>query len=299
MCTPPLWKLTKKNKGYGSGEYEGGDLWTGRTCTWLGTVSSTWKTADNWKDGVVAADYDDVIFDANYVNQPSVPNPFTFHNLILNKGYSNTFVGTFKASGGIYCVSGGLTFKYSGTIEALADETVIDLTGGSIDLTPNTGSGHHYLSGRGGFVITKTVGTTGGSISLQGNSFTHVTFAGPLRVENGTKFDIKTGGSMSTKDVTVTGEGSLVKLRAALLPADATVRLEQGGKVALVGDFTNDIAHLVLDGYDRARHTYGGTASTAEKKFSKYFVEKEGNAGNLGILNVTEGGRCGTVLFVR
>ena len=280
------------------GDYEGGDLWTGRTCTWLGTVDGTWTAADNWKDGEVAADYDDVIFDANYVNQPSVPNPFTFHNLILNKGYSNTFVKTFKASGGIYCVGGGLTFIFSGTIEALADETVLDLTGGSINMTPNTESGHHYLSGQGGFVITKTVGTTGGSISLQGNSCTHVTFAGPLRVENGVQFDIKTGG-MSAKEVTVTGEDSLVKLRAALLPADSTVRLEQGGKVALVGNFTNDIAHLILDGKDRVKHTYGGMASPAERKLSKYFVEKEGNAGNLGVFNVTEGGRIGLLLFVQ
>ena len=281
------------------GDYEGGDLWTGRTCTWLGTVNSTWKTAENWKDGEVAADYDDVIFDANYVNQPSVPNPFIFHNLILNKGYYSTYVNPFQASGGIYCVGGGLSFGYSGTIEALSKATVLDLTGGSISLSPNSGNRHHYLSGNGGFVVTKAIGAAGGSLTVASGDAVHVTFKGPFRVENGVQFDMKAGDGMSTKDVSVTGEGSHVKFHDAKLPTNSTVRLEQGGKVALVGDFTNDIAHLILDGYDRARHTYGGRASSAEKKLSKYFVEKEGKNSNLGVFNVTVGGRCGTVLLVR
>ena len=281
------------------GDYEGGDLWTGRTCTWLGTVNSTWETAENWKDGEVAADYDDVIFDANYVNQPTVPNPFVFHNLILNKGYSSSFVNPFRASGGIYCVGGGLSFGYSGTIEALSKATVLDLTGGSISLSPNAGNRDHYLSGNGGFVVTKALGSAGGSLTVASGNGVHVVFKGPLRVENGVQFDMKAGDGMSTKDVTVTGEGSLIKFHAAKLPENSTVRLEQGGKVALVGDFTNNIAHLILDGMDRVKHTYGGKASSAERKRSRYFVEKEGNAGNLGVFNVTEGGGFGTLLFVR
>ena len=127
----------------------------------------------------------------------------------------------------------------------------------------------------------------------------HVVFKGPFRVENGVQFDMKAGDGMSTKDVTVRGEGSLIKFHAAKLPENSTVRLEQGGKVALVGDFTNNIAHLILDGMDRVKHTYGGKASSAERKRSRYFVEKEGNTGNLGIFNVTEGGGFGTLLFVR
>lgn len=281
------------------GDYEGGDLWTGRTCTWLGTVSSTWKTAENWKDGEVAADYDDVIFDANYVKQPTVPNPFVFHNLILNKGYSSNYVNPFRASGGIYCVGGGLSFGYSGTIVALSKATVLDLTGGSINLSPNAGNRDHYLSGNGRFVVTKALGSAGGSLTVASGNGVHVVFKGPLRVENGVQFDMMAGDGMSTKDVTVTGEGSLIKFHAAKLPENSTVRLEQGGKVALVGDFTNNIAHLILDGMDRVKHTYGGKASSAERKRSRYFVEKEGNAGNLGVFNVTEGGGFGTLLFVR
>ena len=281
------------------GDYEGGDLWTGRTCTWLGTVNSTWKTAENWKDGEVAADYDDVIFDANYVNQPTVPNPFVFHNLILNKGYSSDYVNPFRASGGISCVGGGLSFAFSGTIEALSKAIVLDLTGGSISLSPNAGNRDHYLSGNGGFVVTKALGSAGGSLTVASGNGVHVVFKGPLRVENGVQFDMMAGDGMSTKDVTVTGEGSLIKFHAAKLPENSTVRLEQGGKVALVGDFTNNIAHLILDGMDRVKHTYGGKASSAERKRSRYFVEKEGNTGNLGIFNVTEGGGFGTLLFVR
>ena len=281
------------------GDYEGGDLWTGRTCTWLGTVNDSWKTAENWKDGEVAADYDDVIFDANYVKQPLVPNPFVFHNLILNKGYSSNYVNPFRVSGGIYCVGGGLSFGYSGTIEALSKAIVLDLTGGSISLSPNAGNRDHYLSGNGGFVVTKALGSAGGSLTVASGNGVHVVFKGPFRVENGVQFDMKAGDGMSTKDVTVRGEGSLIKFHAAKLPENSTVRLEQGGKVALVGDFTNNIAHLILDGMDRVKHTYGGKASSAERKRSRYFVEKEGNAGNLGVFNVTEGGGFGTLLFVR
>lgn len=288
--------LVKVREG---GDYEGGDLWTGRTCTWLGTVSSTWTAPDNWKDGEVAADYDDVIFDANYVNQPSVPNPFTFHNLILNKGYSSTYVNPFQASGGIYCVGGGLSFGYSGTIEALSKATVLDLTGGSISLSPNSGNRHHYLSGNGGFVVTKAPGSAGGSLTVDSGNGVHVVFKGALRIEHGVQFDMKAGDGVSTKDVTVTGEGSLVKFHAAKLPTDATVRIENGGIVALVGNFTNDIERLVLGGWERYTRTYGGPGSPAERRLAKYFVAKEGKNDNLGVFRVTAVNPNGTLLMIK
>ena len=94
----------------------------------------------------------------------------------------------------------------------------------------------------------------------------------------------------------MSGEGTLLKLDAAALNADAWVTVEKGAKLRLNGTFANDVKRLVLDGWDRRPHTFGGVNSPAEKKLSKYFTS---NAGDKGVLNVTEGGKSACYLIVR
>ena len=278
------------------GDYEGGDVWTGDTRTWTGAVDKDWNKPGNWKEGIVPVSYDDVVIDADAVNQPesNVKSP-SIHNLILHRNLSYGYGPTYKISGGLYCDGGSLTFSWNGSVELLSKETVFDLTDGSVSLAGTNQGG--LITGTGGLVLTKKSGGTG-SLSL-GNGQRRLRFTGPLVVKNGVVLTLTSNEMFASTDLTVTGDGSLVKFKGAQLPAGATVSLSDGGMVALVGNFTNDIAHLILDGKDRVKHTYGGRASSAERKLSKYFVEKEGNAGNLGVFNVTEGGRIGLLLFVR
>lgn len=278
------------------GDYEGGDVWTGDTRTWTGAVDKDWNKPGNWKEGIVPVSYDDVVIDADAVNQPesNVKSP-SIHNLILHRNLSYGYGPTYKISGGLYCDGGGLTFSWDGSVELLSKETVFDLSDGSVSLNGTNQGG--LITGAGGLVLTKKSGGTG-SLSL-GNGQRRLRFTGPLVVKSGVVLQLTSNEMFASTDLTVTGDGSLVKFKGAQLPAGATVSLSDGGMVALVGNFTNDIAHLILDGKDRVKHTYGGRASSAERKLSKYFVEKEGNAGNLGVFNVTEGGRIGLLISVR
>lgn len=281
------------------GDYEGGDVWTGDTRTWTGAVDKDWKNVGNWKEGIVPVAYDDIIVDVEMREIPSnFPKPLVAHNLVINAAVTWPYCNEVQVSGGIFCKSGDIKMTYSGTLTLLSPETVLDVTGGSILLSPTT-SQTHTLGGNGGLVLRRGAGGTG-ELLFGNDSKDHCVFRGPLRVEGGATFTpAMADGPLQTHDVTVTGEGSVVKFKGVLLPTDSTVRLENGGKAALIGNFTNDIAYLVLDGSNRAKRTYGGVASPAKSKLEKYFVEKEGDLDNMGVFNVTVGNGSGLMIFIR
>ena len=261
-----------------------GAMWSGRTRYYI--VNNGYSSTSSWKDGIPARPLDDVIVQVatTWSNQKHDLNPI--HDLTCEKSLTLS-EATFTLAGDIHLQNGsGLSLSWEPKAFTLtAGEHVIDGTG---DLTL---SSWKYMNGAGSLIWRST-----GTIKNNDPASNKISITGNLAVEAGTITIPNADYLPNVTNVAVSGEGTLLKLDAAALNADAWVTVEKGAKLRLNGTFENNIKHLVLDGNDRSPRTYGGVSSPAVRKLSKYFTS---NAGDKGVLNVTEGHEPGMMLLVR
>ena len=261
--------------------------WSGRVATWIGGGKTTGKNdPTNWKDGIIVGTLDDLVIEGS--GAPSSFDVMNFRDVTVKADWglneTITILGDVHLDGG--SMSGGWTY-YNFT----KGDHVIDGTGDVSFANKSCFQGKGNIIWRSTGAIRWPQYYNGG-----GNTFT-----GSFRMEAGSIVqdcgcsggDVPFGG---TTNVVFTGEGVVAKFLQSPFNADAWVTVEKGAKLRLNGTFENDIKHLVLDGNDRSPRTYGGVSSPAVRKLSKYFTS---NAGDKGVLNVTEGHEPGMMLLVR
>ena len=98
---------------------------SGETYTWTGAANNTWNNADNWEGGKVFVSSLENDLVINKANAP-IPNKTEMHDLTLNASVQLNYTHIY-VSGNIYCVGGGITFKFSGGIHLSGESSTFDL----------------------------------------------------------------------------------------------------------------------------------------------------------------------------
>jgi len=207
------------------------------TRTWDGTKSSDWNNGQNWEGGKVPQSRDNVVIPLGsmYAYSPVITSDddISIRSLVINSGGVLTMNGgdltlsrNLNNSGNVYLNSGTVTFdrrlnNYSGadfiangatvTISGVVtNEGTMDLNSGSVLLenrTRNLTSGEINIAGanvvaQDDVISNGTLSISSGSLSLERRNGVpnHL-----LKIDGGT-FS-QTGGSVSTKELTVTNNG--------------------------------------------------------------------------------------------
>ena len=261
-----------------------GAMWSGRTRYYI--ADNGYSSTSSWKDGIPARELDDVVVQVAATWSNGQHAFGGLHTLTCEKNLTVSET-TFTLTGDIHLQDGAkLTLQWAPAEFTLTKgQHVIDGTG-SIAL-----GSYKYFCGAGSLIWRSTGTITNGNLPNNKISIT-----GNLAVEAGTITIPNDTYLPNVTNVAVSGEGTLLKLDAAALNTNAWVTVEKGAKLRLNGTFENNIKHLVLDGNVRSPRTYGGVNSPAVRKLSKYFTS---NAGDKGVLNVTEGHEPGMMVFVR
>lgn len=225
-----------------------------QTTSWKGTVSTAWRDASNWTNGIPSATRDAIIGDANFTGsfQPAISRSATARSLTLGGVRSSTLTLSRNLT-----ISGGITINSNGSIAH--GKATISLTGNFIN---------------------------NGTYSTSSNNST-VIMAGIAQVIGGTatttfrKLTINAGSSVTlARAVNVTGSGSLLWVKGTLSPGEAPTYLVTA--TALTVD-PNGILKVYAPTF-AANYTVSGSTSLNATSIVEYAA-----AGNQTISALTYG----------